>query len=597
MTNIQKHALDFPWDTASLHLDTRKFLKNLSNLSPLGSPLRDARIKIIGGYTADIIESWIKIFAAYYGVAVEIDGSDWGPAFTSEVSSRKMKDVQLVVCLNHSRDLIASGSSINNTIDLAVVSSRLQALADNVIDAGVPLFMTTFDQLQSNHPAETRDQTVNYKSAIINAELYRKQFETSLLAVFSSQQLSSRNNEPIHASSRDWYQFGLCYSVNGSILLAESIARHLVNQMGLYKKALVVDLDNTLWGGIIGDDGKDGIELGQDTTRGRIFSDIQHHLLQLKKRGVLLAIASKNEESIAKEGFDHPATILSWNDFAFRAVNWDNKSTNIERIASALNIGLDSIVFIDDNPMERAEVRSHLAMVTIPDCGENPEDHLSALLDLDFFHRTANLTNEDLMRNQSFSVNEARERLFAKSTNHEDFLRSINTKVLIKKPEKAEFERILQLTNKTNQFNLTTKRLTQAEFLQFQSDPIKDIFIAYVSDAFSEYGLTSVMYVEYHGTNVHIDNWLMSCRIFSKTVEHAMFKHIASQLLSQGLETFSTTFTLSDKNARFQTLWSDLGFKQKKMRTTQKSYEFQLNTNASKVVRELTHFCEVFNER
>ena len=595
MINIQKHPLDYPWDTASLHANTRKFLKNISTLSSLGSPLRNARIKIVGGYTSDIIENWIKIFAAYYGVAVEIEGSDWGSAFTIDVSDETIKNIQLIVCLNHSRDIIAAGHGTSNGADPDLVNLHLGRLVDNALNAGVAVFMTSFDQLQSGHPAASIDLAVSYKSAVTNAILYEKQRENNLLTVFSSQQLSTINNEPIYSTSRDWYQFGHCYSANGSILLAEAIARYLANQMGLYKKALVVDLDNTLWGGVIGDDGKDGIELGQDTARGRIFSDIQAHILQLKKRGVFIAISSKNEELIAKEGFQHPASILKWSDFAFRSINWDDKSSNLERIASALNIGLDSVVFIDDNPVERAEVRSRLPMVTIPDCGENPEDHLAALMTLDLFHRTASLTNEDLLRNKNFQANEQRETLLASSANRDDFLRSINTIVTIKRPTQAEFDRTLQLTNKTNQFNLTTKRLTQAEFAQFQSAPDKDMFVAYVSDAFGAYGLTAVMYVEYNDTHVHIDNWLMSCRIFSKTVEHAMFKHIALQLLDNGAQTFGASFTLSKKNAKFQELWSELGFSKKEGQSSENTMEFQLDTNVRIAIETVTHFCEISN--
>lgn len=595
MMNIQKHPLDYPWDTASLHANTRKFLKNTSTLSSLGTPSRRARVKIVGGYTSDIIENWIKIFAGYYGVAVEIEGSDWGPAFSIDVSDETINNVQLIVCLNHSRDIIAAGQATTDYVASDPVSLHLERLVDNATNAGVPVFMTSFDQLHSGHPTEMRDQTLNYKSAVLNAMMCEKHLENNLLTIFSSQQLIAINNESIYSKLRDWYQFGHCYSANGSILLAEAISRHLANHMGLYKKALVVDLDNTLWGGVIGDDGKDGIELGQETARGRIFTDIQAHILQLKKRGVFLAISSKNDEAIAKEGFQHPASILKWNDFAFHAINWDNKSSNLERIASALNIGLDSIVFIDDNPTERAEVRSRLPMVTIPDCGENPEDHLAALMTLDLFHRTASLTNEDLLRNSNFQTNEKRETLRAKSANREDFLRSINTKLTIKRPTPSEFDRTLQLTNKTNQFNLTTKRLTQAEFNEFQAAPNKDVFVAYVSDAFGEYGLTSVMYIEYNGTHAHIDNWLMSCRVFSKTVEYAMFKYIVSQLLNTGVQTFGATFTLSEKNARFQHIWLELGFEKKEVQKTENRIEFRLDTNVKETVETVTHFCEFNN--
>lgn len=174
MLNIQKHPLDYPWDTASLHANTRKFLKNTSTLSSLESPSRKARVKIVGGYTSDIIQNWIKIFADYYGVAVDIEGSNWGPAFTIDVSDETINNVQLIVCLNHSRDIIAAGQAATNPAVFYTISLHLERLLDNAKNANIPVFMTNFDQLQSGHPTEMRDQTLNYNSAVLNAMMCEK---------------------------------------------------------------------------------------------------------------------------------------------------------------------------------------------------------------------------------------------------------------------------------------------------------------------------------------------------------------------------------------------------------------------------------------
>ncbi|MCE2517060.1 MAG: HAD-IIIC family phosphatase [Alphaproteobacteria bacterium] len=592
---MDKHPLDYPWDFEDLFMQTRRFLKRREELCQHSGTPQQARVQIIGGYTTDILENWIHIFAAYYGVELTLDTSDWGAAFSLAGNVNSLDQVDMILCLNDHRDLIIAGKRNHSVIGSDLVMSQISDLITRCGDHGVAISMTDFCIPQAGPPSGGQQASIAQVASDLNMFLQQQAQKHPLLNVLSLNQFSALSEEPLTATLRNWYQFGHTLSVAGSIVMAQAVARHLAFLKGLGKKALVVDLDNTLWGGVIGDDGVEGIELGQETPRGRIFSDIQSHLLRLKERGVLLAIASKNNEDIAREAFDHPSSILKWSDFSVHKANWEPKSSNIKDIANHLNIGLDSLVFIDDNPAERAEVRTHLPMVTIPDCGENPEDQLAALLMLDPFSQNTPLTKEDLLRNNSFQDNSKREQLMKDTADPTLFLKKIGTTVHVSPPESHEYARCLQLTNKTNQFNLTGHRLTQQEFNQIIADPLQDIFVARISDTFGDYGLTGVMYIQRKGSHAHINNWLMSCRVFSKTAEHAMFKAVATFLQDKGITSFSAEFIPLAKNRKFMYLLSDLGFSQIEddKNNTDEPMAFELEHHVSQTLSAITHYCEI----
>ena len=591
---MEKHQLDYPWDFEDLFSKTRHFLKRREQLSHIVSESQKVRVQVIGGYTTDILENWIHIFSAYYGIELTLKNSEWGPAFSLAGQFKDFNETDMVIVLNDHRDLIVTGKREQSVIDPDLVRSQLNTLITRCVEHGVSLLMTDFSAPQAGPPSIEKKLSIGKIALELNVFLGQQSFQHPFFDIFSIHQFSSLFEETLTANLRNWYEFGHTLSIAGSISMGQAIARRIASVRGLNKKALIVDLDNTVWGGVIGDDGIEGIELGQETPRGRIFSDIQSHLLRLRERGVLLAIASKNNEEIAREGFDHPSSILRWSDFSAKRTNWEQKSKNIRSIARALNIGLDSIVFIDDNPAERAEVRSNLPMVVVPSCGESPEDLLKALLILDPFGQGAPVNKEDLLRNKTFQDNYKRDELLKETSDHDNFLKKIGTTLHIGSPEDHEHNRCLQLTNKTNQFNLTGKRLTQQEFNNIVADPLQDIFVARISDIFGDYGLTGIMYVHRNGNHAHISNWLMSCRVFSKTAEHAMFKSVATHLHKKGITSFSAEFIPLAKNRKFMYLWSDLGFSpiEKHSNDPSDPIVFRLQSNVTETITAINHFCE-----
>lgn len=266
-----------------------------------------------------------------------------------------------------------------------------------------------------------------------------------------------------------WYSYKYAMNYEAIPLLADSVASIIMGIFGKGKKCLVLDLDNTLWGGVIGDDGLQGIRIGKETPEAEAYTAFQRYVKELKERGVLLAVCSKNDESNAREGFTHPDTVLSSDDFAAFIANWNPKHENIREIASALNIGTDSLVFVDDNPVEREIVRAQAAEIAVPELGSDVAKFID-ILDKTGLFETVSLCADDLMRNLFYTANTEREKQKEQYANYDEFLRSLEMVAEIAPFSPVYVDRIAQLTNKTNQFNLTTRRYTLSEIQAMAED-------------------------------------------------------------------------------------------------------------------------------
>ena len=268
-----------------------------------------------------------------------------------------------------------------------------------------------------------------------------------------------------------WLQGKLEIAPQAAPLYGDLAARILGAQRGLSKKCLVLDLDNTLWGGVIGDDGLDGIVLGEGSAAGEAHLALQHYAKQLKERGVVLAVCSKNDAKIAEAAFrDHPEMVLRRSDFAAFQANWDDKAQNLKAIAARLNIGIDSLVFVDDNPIERARVRQSLPMVAVPELPEDPAHYVRCLAEAGYFEAIA-FTAEDRDRAQSYAANAEREALLGSAESMEDFLRGLAMTAVYGPFTAVDHARVVQLINKTNQFNTTTRRYAGDEIARIMEEP------------------------------------------------------------------------------------------------------------------------------
>ena len=268
-----------------------------------------------------------------------------------------------------------------------------------------------------------------------------------------------------------WLQGKLEIAPQAAPSYGDLAARILAALRGLSKKCLVLDLDNTLWGGVIGDDGLDGIVLGEGSAAGEAHLALQHYAKQLKERGIILAVCSKNDAKIAEAAFrDHPEMVLRRSDFAAFVANWDDKAQNLKAIAARLNIGVDSLVFVDDNPIERARIRQSLPMVAVPEMPDDPAHYVRCLADAGYFEAVA-FTADDRNRAEQYAANAEREALLGSAESMDEFLRGLKMTAVYGPFTAVDHARVVQLINKTNQFNTTTRRYAGEEITQIMDDP------------------------------------------------------------------------------------------------------------------------------
>ena len=329
---------------------------------------------------------------------------------------------------------------------------------------------------------------------------------------------------------------------------------------GSIKKCVILDLDNTLWGGVIGDDGLGGIQIGE-LGAGHAFSDFQAYFLELKKRGIILAVCSKNNEDTAKEPFNsHPEMVLKLSDIAVFVANWEDKASNIKYIKETLNLGYDSFVFIDDNPFERNLVKSVLPDVTVPDMPEDPALYLSYIRSLNLFE-TATYSSEDISRTEQYQAEIGRKSLEASYSNIDDYLQSLEMQAEAKAFDEFHFSRIAQLTQRSNQFNLRTIRYTEADIEKISKDDNYLTIYFTLKDKFGDHGLISVVIMQkVDNETLFIDTWLMSCRVLKRGMEEFIINKILDTAKKNGYKTVQGEYIKTPKNAMVEKIYSKLGF-------------------------------------
>jgi FkbH-like protein len=359
--------------------------------------------------------------------------------------------------------------------------------------------------------------------------------------------------------ARGWHKAKLPASLDATPLYADHVCRLLGAARGKARKCLVLDLDNTLWGGVIGDDGLDGIALGQNSAVGEAHVALQRYLLDLRRRGVILAVCSKNDDFTARIPFrEHPEMVLKEKHISVFVANWSDKANNIREIAAALNIGTDSLVFLDDNPVERGQVREVLPEVAVPELTNDPADYIGLLANAGYFEATA-LSEEDLLRADFYRANAERVSL-QKVGNLEEYLRSLDMLATVSPFNAVGRVRIAQLINKSNQFNLTTRRYSESEVEAFENDPAKFCLQIRLSDRFGENGMISVVIFDRGCEEWSCDTWLMSCRVLGRRVEELVLATVVDEARRAGAKRLKGTYIPTKKNGLVIDHFVKLGF-------------------------------------
>lgn len=360
-------------------------------------------------------------------------------------------------------------------------------------------------------------------------------------------------------SNKMWYMSSMPYSREGLNVVTNEIDRVLCSAFGVRKKIIALDLDNTLWGGIVGEDGIDGIELS-DHKEGQRYYDFQHQLFEMKNRGIVLAIISKNNKDDAEAVIQgHASMLLRDDSFVNKKINWENKVTNLKAMEHELNLTEGSFIFIDDNPIERETVKGECKEVLVPDFPEDTTELLDFAENIWFnYCRPLRVLGEDLKKTEMYQNEMKRKQEMGKELNVHDYIAKLEMVVDIHRMRDLEIERVVQLINKTNQFNLTTKRYTKSDLEVIQKDTNNIIYVVYCSDKYGDSGLISVIILKENEMEVVIDTFLMSCRVMGRNLEDVIINELASRYIGGKL---IGEYIPTNKNAPVKNMYDRLGFK------------------------------------
>jgi FkbH-like protein len=534
---------------------------------PGPGPLARVKLGLIGAGTLDLLAPAIVGSALRHRVVAAVVSGDYGSAMQDALnpqSAIRSAGLDMVAILPDHRMVGldrprlapgAAGEAVSSA--LAMMRAMVEALESSVAAVLVanipPPVETLFGSLDSAEPG-----SVHAMVAAFNAGLAEWAAAKGVILIDMARAASWVGLDRWHDAGH-WHGSKLACNPDLIPLYADMVGRTLAAVRGVTRKCLVLDLDNTLWGGVIGDDGVDGIVLGQGSGKGEAFLAIQQAAMSLRERGVVLAVCSKNTDEVARGPFrSHPEMIIKEDHVAVFTANWGDKATNLRAIASALNIGLDALVFLDDNPAERAQVRRELPMVAVPELPEDPAHYPRALLCAGYFEAVS-FAQEDRDRADAYRANAERAAV-ADTSDMAGYLSSLDMVADFRPFDALNRARIAQLINKSNQFNLTTRRYTEKEVAAMETDPNRLTLQVRLDDRFGANGMISVIIVDCEAWE--IDTWLMSCRVLGRRVEEAVLAQLADAARRAGAPALTGRYIPSAKNAMVADHYARLGFEQ-----------------------------------
>jgi FkbH-like protein len=522
------------------------------------------RAGLVGTWTTDTFAPLIRLAAARHGIALAIEQPPFGQYFnaTLDPGSALLAAVPevLVLAPDH-RALGFRAFSDTPAEDVAAELDRWSGVWEAVRRAAQPVIV------QLGFAAPSADPLGHHGAGVPGA---RRSMTLSLDAGLAARaaaadvgfvdtaRLAARAGEAAWFDPRGWYMAKIPFGPAALPELARHTAAVIAARLGLSRRALVLDLDNTLWGGVIGDDGVGGIVLGQGA-EGEAYLDFQAALKELMGRGIVLAVASKNDPEVARRPFlEHPEMILKLDDIAAFAASWGPKSESLRTIAAELGLGLSSLVFLDDNPYERAEVRRALPEVDVPLLPEEPVGFRAALEAYPYLE-PAGFTDADRARAEQYRARARAEAVRVSSGSLAEYQASLGMVARVGPVDAVNIARVVQLINKTNQFNLTTRRRNRAELEAFLAAPGAEGFWVRLADKFADHGLIAVALAARRGAALEIDTLLMSCRVLGRGVEALVLAELAARAAAAGCDRLEGAYVPSGRNGMVADLYRRLG--------------------------------------
>lgn len=559
--------LEYPFDPEWI-LKKKKALKR-ELLQNTQQTFLEKKIAILGGSTTRDIRDILELFLLNYGIRPCFYESEYNQyyadgMFPNPALEEFHPDILYIHTSNRNIEQYPSLEDDRTLVTqkLQAEYERFQALWEHLHAVyGCPVIQNNFEpplyRLLGNRDASDHRGRWNYIQRL-NQMFYEyadmhQDFYIHDICYEAADYGLERWSDPLYWNM---YKYAMC--VPAIPYTAFQLARIIKSIFGRNKKVLNLDLDNTLWGGVIGDDGPENIEIGQETSLGQTYAEFQDYLKQHKKLGVLLSVNSKNNEETALSGLERADSVLKREDFVVFRANWEPKSHNLYATAEELKLLPESFVFVDDNPAEQEIVRQEVPGAAVPEITK-VEEYIR-VLDRSGFFEVTNFSEDDLKRNEMYLANEQRNRMQKNFSDYGDYLRSLEMKAQIGAFDPAYFSRIAQLTNKSNQFNLTTHRYSQSEIEQIAADPQYLTLCGRLEDKFGDNGVVSIVIGRKEKDVLQIELWLMSCRVLKRDMEYAMMDTLVKQCRDCGIRQIYGYFYPTAKNAMVKDFYALQGF-------------------------------------
>lgn len=558
------NIIDHPIDPA-LILQKKRSLKRTLSAAP---GLVPKRVALMSGSTIGEVKNILELFLLANGIQPQFYEGQYGlyyenlvfddgalAAFAPEVLYIHTSSHNIQHWPEPGEDAAACAQKRADAL------ARLKAAASAALGFGCPVILNNFDlpvyRVMGNSEGSAASGRVRFVRQL-NEELAAFVEATPNLYLNDLAYLQAVHGMDAFSSQTAWYAYKYAVSIDCIPFLCQSVANIIKSLFGRNKKALALDLDNTLWGGIIGDDGPEGIVLGSESPAGMAYSEFQGYLKALSELGVLLNVCSKNEPANAEAGFARPDSVLKKEDFVSFKANWEPKHLNLAAMAREINLLPDSFVFVDDNPAEREIVRRELPGVTVPELTA-PEDYIKAL-DRGGYFEVTTLSADDRKRTEMYRQNAQRAALEESFGSYEDYLKSLEMVGEFGPFDAAHAERITQLINKTNQFNLTTRRYSAAEVEGLLGDAGHITLYGRLLDKFGDNGIVTALIGAVQGETLDIELWIMSCRTFKRQLEQAMFDRLCEAAAARGIKRIVGHYYPTAKNLLVKDFYATIGF-------------------------------------
>ncbi len=565
--------LNYPFDPEWV-LKKKKSIKR-QLLEDENASYINKKIAILGGQTTNDIKNILELFLLNYGIRPTFYESEYNMYYEDGMFSNPELEefapdlVFICTCIRNITnwpELVNDRKTVDEKLD--VNANKFIGLWKHIRDTyHCPIIQNNFEypfyRLLGNRDASDYRGHVNFVTRL-NQRFYDYVDTHEGIYICDVNYISSSYGLDKWAAPYYWNMYKYAVAVPAIPYLSFNVANIVKSIYGKNKKAFNLDMDNTLWGGIVGDDGADNIEIGQETSLAQTYSEFQEYLKMHKQLGVLLTVNSKNDKENALAGLNRPDSILKPDDFVTIKANWNPKSQNLIETANEMALLPESYVFVDDNPAERAIVESQIPGVAIPEI-EGVEHYIQTIDKSGFFEVTS-ISSDDLKRAEMYKENAKRSQLQATFVNYEDFLKSLEMKGEIHTFVPAYMSRIAQLTNKSNQFNLTTRRYTQDEIEAVADDADHITLYGKLADKFGDNGVVSIVIGRIGGDNrdeLHMELWLMSCRVLKRDMEFAMMDELVEKAKKAGVKKIIGYYYPTAKNAMVKDFYGRMGFEKK----------------------------------